>query len=63
MGNAYPQTGQRPLQPTSVHGDEDADWDAGMDRDMVSLLEENARLRALVVRLSDIVLRSVIGEK
>jgi hypothetical protein len=30
--------------------------------DMVSLLEENARLRKLVIRLSEIVLRNVADE-
>ena len=34
-----------------------------MDIDTVSLLEENARLRALVVRLSELVLRSVVDGK
>jgi hypothetical protein len=63
MRNAYPQADDRNFQSTSIHHDEDADWDAGMDTDTVSLLEENARLRALVVRLSDLVLRSVIDEK
>jgi hypothetical protein len=63
MDNAYPQAGNRDLQSTPVHHDEDADWDAGMDTDTVSLLEENARLRALVVRLSDLVLRSVVDQK
>jgi hypothetical protein len=63
MGNAYPQAGNREFQTTPIHRDEDADWDAGMDTDTVSLLEENARLRALVVRLSDLVLRSVVDEK
>jgi hypothetical protein len=29
----------------------------------VSLIEENARLRALVVKLSDIVLRNVVERK
>ena len=36
---------------------------AGMESDVVSLLEENARLRALVVRLSDLVLKSVVDQK
>jgi hypothetical protein len=63
MGNAYPQAGNRNFQATSRPHDEDADWDAGMDTDTVSLLEENARLRALVVRLSDLVLRNVVDEK
>ena len=33
------------------------------DDDVVSLLEENARLRKLVIRLSEIVLRNVADEK
>jgi hypothetical protein len=63
MGNAFPQSGDRNFRSTSIHHDEDADWEAGMDNDTVSLLEENARLRALVVRLSELVLRSVVDEK
>ncbi|MBI5323550.1 hypothetical protein [Bradyrhizobium sp.] len=64
MSNAYPQpAGQDSRHPTSFHHDEDSDWDAGMEHDVVSLLEENARLRALVVRLSDLVLKSVVDQK
>ena len=64
MGNAYPQsTGQPSRSSTSFHSDEDSDWDASMEHDVVSLLEENARLRALVVRLSDLVLKSVVDQK
>ena len=48
---------------TTFQNDDDADWDAGMESDVVSLLEENARLRALVVRLSDLVLKSVVDQK
>jgi hypothetical protein len=33
------------------------------DDDVVSLLEENARLRKLVIRLSEIVLRNVADDK
>ena len=33
------------------------------DDDVVSLLEENARLRKLVVRLSELVLRNVVDAK
>ena len=33
------------------------------DYDVVSLLEENARLRKLVIRLSEIVLRNVADDK
>lgn len=64
MVNAFPQSaGQPSRSSTSFHSEEDSDWDAGMEHDVVSLLEENARLRALVVRLSDLVLKSVVDQK
>jgi hypothetical protein len=64
MRNAYPQAAGQPSRPaTPFHGEEESDWDAGMDHDVVTLLEENARLRALVVRLSDLVLKSVVERK
>lgn len=64
MSNAYPQSsGQASRSATTFHSEEDNDWDAGMEHDVVSLLEENARLRALVVRLSDLVLKSVVDQK
>jgi hypothetical protein len=37
--------------------------DEGSSDDIVSLLEENARLRKLVVRLSEIVLRNVADDR
>lgn len=48
---------QAPLGP-----DEYA-YDEYTDDDVVSLLEENARLRKLVVRLSELVLRNVVQAK
>lgn len=39
------------------------DLDAGADEDIVSLLEENARLRSLVTQLSGLVLRHVFNDK
>jgi hypothetical protein len=64
MINAYPQPAGEPSRPsTTFQSEEDSDWDAGMEHDVVSLLEENARLRALVVRLSDLVLKSVVEQK
>lgn len=64
MRNAYPQSAGEPSRPaTPFHSEEDSDWDAGMEHDVVALLEENARLRALVVRLSDLVLKSVVDQK
>jgi len=44
-------------------GREDDTFDEFSDDDVVSLLEENARLRKLVVRLSEIVLRNVADGK
>jgi len=34
-----------------------------VDSELVSLLEENARLRSLVVQLSDLVLKNVLEQK
>ena len=54
-------------RPSIIRDDEDDGWDAEisheMDSGVVSLLEENARLRALVVQLSDLVLRNVVDQK
>jgi hypothetical protein len=47
----------------SPFGREDDTFDEFTDDDVVSLLEENARLRKLVVRLSEIVLRNVADTK
>lgn len=64
MGNAYSRFNDniREIRPT-VQRDDDAGWDNDIDNDVVSLLEENARLRALVVRLSDLVLKNVADQK
>ena len=59
MGNVYPATDRKQCA-SSVR--EDAAWDED-DVERVSLIEENARLRALVVKLSDIVLRNVVERK
>jgi hypothetical protein len=64
MGNAYlvsGNAGQR-LGPSSVH-DEDDGWDVEVKPATESLLEENARLRALVVQLSRLVLKNVVEQK
>jgi hypothetical protein len=47
----------------SPFGRDDDTFDEFTDDDVVSLLEENARLRKLVVRLSEIVLRNVADAK
>jgi hypothetical protein len=65
MGNAYPTSGNRKQYSgsSSVHDDDDADLDSDTGAALVSLLAENARLRALVVQLSDLVLRNVMNAK
>ena len=47
----------------STFGPDDFTDDDYSDDGLVSLLEENARLRKLVVRLSEIVLRNVADER
>jgi protocatechuate 3,4-dioxygenase beta subunit len=47
----------------TIEGHDDFTDDEYSDDDIVSLLEENARLRKLVVRLSEIVLRNVADVK
>jgi hypothetical protein len=62
MGNAYPASSNQKSRSDALH-DDDAGWDAGVDGDLKSLLEENARLRTLIVQLSDIVLKKVVDQK
>ncbi len=57
-GNAGQRSG-----PSSVHDDEDDGWDTEVSTETESLLEENARLRALVVQLSRLVLKNVVEPK
>jgi hypothetical protein len=63
MGKTFssPSTGVR-IQPPRIDCDADRS-ESDLDSDVVSLLEENARLRALVTQLSDLVLRHVVGQK
>lgn len=66
MGNAYSTLSDqnRRIVLSSRDDDDDTGWDSDTDNnDLVALLEENARLRALVVRLSDLVLKNVIDQK
>jgi hypothetical protein len=63
MGNAYPASNSHgPCAGSPSHNDTDTDWDDGVDTERVALLEENARLRALVVQLSTLVLRNVVDQ-
>ena len=65
MRNAYPpfRNQNRISGASPHHGDEDAGWDDDFDAERTSLLEENARLRALVVQLSSLVLKNVADRK
>jgi hypothetical protein len=48
--------------PASRRRDDDG-FDSDMNSDMILLLEENARLRALVIQLSSLVLKHVVDQK
>ncbi len=62
MGNVYSldskqaRVDESPLECDEITYEEHAD-------DVVSLLEENARLRKLVVKLSEIILRNVVDRE
>ncbi len=60
MGKVYLVSGDAGKRP--VH-DEDDGWDGEIGTGTESLLEENARLRALVVQLSQLVLKNVVEQK
>jgi hypothetical protein len=62
MGNAYPASGNRKQYSSSSSARKDSAWDREVDTDRASLIEENARLRALVVQLSTLVLRNVVDQ-
>jgi hypothetical protein len=47
------------LQENALGGDEPAPWSGEHAGDIPSLLEENARLRGLLVQLSDLIRRNV----
>jgi hypothetical protein len=68
MGPAYPPDSKQKfvdkeecLDESSLRGEEDTD-DEHSDS-VLSLLEENARLRGLVVKLTDLILKSVADRR
>ena len=65
MGNAYPASGNPKYRfgVLSARGDEDEGPDCDAKAALESLIEENVRLRALVVQLSDLVLKNVVAQK
>ena len=65
MGNAYPTSGNQKHRfgPSSALDDEDEGADSEASAALASLIEENVRLRALVVQLSDLVLKNLVAQK
>jgi hypothetical protein len=68
MGPAYPPDSKQDFLDEQEYFDEspmrgDDDLDDDRSHGVTSLLEENARLRALVVRLTDLVLKSVADQR
>jgi hypothetical protein len=58
---AYPPANKaKPARPSHFEDDDGFDGDVG--HDVIRLLEENARLRALVTQLSCIVLKQVVDK-
>ncbi len=62
MGNAFSSSTVDRMKPSRIQCDADHP-ESDLDTDVISLLEENARLRALVTQLSDLVLRHVVHQK
>jgi hypothetical protein len=63
MGNVYSASSSHgPSAGLPSHNDTDTDWDDAADTERVALIEDNARLRALVVQLSTLVLRNVVDQ-
>lgn len=62
MGNAYPASGDRNKFSASSPPCSETSWDQETDIQRMSLAEENARLRTLVVQLSNLVLRNVVDQ-
>jgi hypothetical protein len=62
MPNAFPPANHANKLPASRHDDDDG-FDTDIDNDVISLLQENARLRALITQLSSLVLKNVVDGK
>jgi hypothetical protein len=68
MEPAYPPDSKQEFFDEQEHLDESSrrgkeDWDDEHSDSVLSLLEENARLRGLVVKLTDLILKSVAERK
>ena len=56
---AEPADDSLSLLESALRGDEPSLWDGEHTEEVYSLLEENARLRGLVVQLSNLILKNV----
>jgi len=62
MGPAYRPHSTQERRDGSPPGCDEDTYDEHTD-DVVSLLEENARLRSLVIKLSELILRNVVDRR
>jgi hypothetical protein len=62
-GNEHSDEMHTPLDENTVRGDESSFEDDEPSDDLRALLEENARLRGLLVKLSDLVLKNVVRSR
>lgn len=62
MGNVFSQVTVDRTRSSRIDCEPDHP-DSDLESDVISLLEENARLRTLVTQLSDLVLRHVANQK
>jgi hypothetical protein len=64
MGRARPQNEQdRHLDSQPLAAEESIQGSVDVSVDVLSLIEENARLRGLVVKLSELVLKNVLDKE
>jgi hypothetical protein len=61
MVSTYPPAKNGAIRPS--HFEDDDGFDSDVGHDVIKLLEENARLRALVAQLSTLVLKHVAEQK
>jgi hypothetical protein len=62
-GDEHSDEMHTPLDEIAVRGDESSFGGDEHSGDLHSLLEENARLRGLLVKLSDLVLKNVVHSR
>jgi hypothetical protein len=63
MTNVYPPLGSNDNPISRTLRSDDDGFDSDLNSDMIMLLEENARLRALVTQLSGLVIKHVVDLK